>query len=128
MPRLALAVLVMTSACSLYYGDGKSGPPSTTADASAQSRPEQDFANKVLPILMTQCGACHDNAAEPGAMAFLSGSSPSAILLNLETQDPPLIDMEQPANSLLVRKEAHEGPILNSEAQAVILDWLNELE
>jgi mono/diheme cytochrome c family protein len=122
MARLAIVALLTTSACSLYYGDGKSG---TTADASAQSPAEQDFTNKVLPILEANCGACHATGAG-GAQDFLAGSSPVEILYNLESSQPPLIDMGDPSASLLLHMGPHEGPALDNTAQAVIVEWLNQ--
>jgi mono/diheme cytochrome c family protein len=83
--------------------------------ATAQARAK--FDRDVLPIVTSQCGACHAGTSN-GWMA----GNPGAYTAMLAW--PQLVDTSSPTSSFLLSKGTHEGPALSPDDKATIVGWI----
>jgi hypothetical protein len=105
----------MMLAVGSMLGCGAIDPPVDTLPA------DQQFTTKAWPAL-ARCVGCH--ATQP-AIDFLAPGTPGGAYTTVFAFQPPIVDVESPASSLLVTMGKHTGPALvPSEAEAV-LAWLD---
>ncbi|MFO0578900.1 MAG: hypothetical protein U1A78_33265 [Polyangia bacterium] len=95
--------------------------PPLTIDKQLSAR--QTFDQKVVPLLLPTCGACHKTEGGIGPAFLASGS--------MSTYDPyPVTSkwngflVDNPDLSLLLRKGEHEGPALTLDQYDAVLEWL----
>lgn len=106
--------LLMVAVCSTLTGCVVADPPVDKLSA------DQQFQAKAWPAL-TRCLGCH--GSQP-AIAFLAPGTPQEAYATVFAFQPPIVDVESPASSLLVTMGKHTGPaLLPFEADAV-LAWL----
>lgn len=98
-------------------GSGSSG-----SSGSAETPNIEDWLNQVYPALQTAgCFACHAGN-ESSAPAFLAGDTPLEARESLLASG--LINLTDPAESLLFLKGAHEGPAFPSDTLIVLSNWI----
>jgi hypothetical protein len=112
----AAGVAVATLLSAGCFGEITNGNGTGTLTPE-QIAAENDFQANVLPVLDGFCGSCH--TAMQG-VAFMAGPDVHATIMGW----PNLVNLDTPAQSLLVNKGPHEGPALTVDQQATLLQWL----
>lgn len=102
----------MVAVCSLL-GCGAAGP----LDGLPA---EQQFAMRAWPAL-GRCVGCH--GTQP-AIAFLAPGTPEGAYATVFAFQPPIVDVESPASSLMLTMGKHTGPALVASEADAILGWL----
>lgn len=92
------------------------GASSETQTLSAR----EQWSQRAWPALAT-CAGCH--GSQP-AIDFLAPSSADGAYETVFGFQPPVIDVEVPASSLLLTMGKHTGPALGGDAAAQVLAWL----
>jgi hypothetical protein len=82
--------------------------------------PEQQFATRAWPAL-AQCVGCH--ATQP-SIDFLAPGTPEGAYTTVFGFQPPVVDVESPASSLVLTMGKHTGPALVPAAADALLAWL----
>lgn len=117
---LAAAALLLATqgACvgSLENGTGADGGGESPEEVAAREAFEKD----VMPILSTNCAACHASMAN---IDFLNPETD--IRQTILTWPSGLLDLNAPTQSRLLTKGVHDGPAFTPEQAGVMLDWVN---
>jgi hypothetical protein len=79
------------------------------------------YVNEVHPSLIQTCGGCHNPDGQVGAPAFLDYDA--ELSYPLSKAYPGILT--QPASSILITKEPHDGPALSDTQQAIVGNWLS---
>jgi hypothetical protein len=105
-------------------GAGGGDPVTTSSSPIGLPPPEQAtfFEQKVYPMLIQACGICHA-AGNPGGPTFLTGNAEETYKLVHVYNDGSLI--APPNKNLLLNKDEHEGPALDSPQRALIAQWIS---
>jgi hypothetical protein len=82
----------------------------------------QKWKDDALPILRANCTTCH--AGSRPQVEFLVGDTDFEIYDTLKAFDPPVVNFEAPGSSRILSKGQHDGPALNAEQTAGLLQWL----
>lgn len=104
--------LVMVVVCALLGCDA-----TDPADLPA----EQQFMVRAWPAL-ARCVGCH--GTQP-AISFLAPGTAQGAYATIFSFQPPIVDVESPASSLLVTMGKHTGPPLVAGETDAILSWLD---
>jgi hypothetical protein len=91
-----------------------------TEPAVDQLPADQQFVARAWPAL-GRCVGCH--ATQP-SIDFLAPGTAMAAYATLFAFQPPIVDLESPASSLLLTMGKHTGPPLAAEEVAALLGWL----
>ena len=110
---LGLTVFSLLNSCAGNFTSNTGG----REEAAAKNA----FSQNVMPILNTNCSACHVGTPNIDFMA------PDPDTRSKILEWPNLWDSESPAASRLVTYGAHSGPAFRDDDQQVVIDWL-ELE
>lgn len=106
--------LLTVAVCSTLLGCDVADPPIDKLSA------DQQFQTKAWPAL-ARCVGCH--GSQP-AIDFLAPGTAQGAYATVFDFQPPIVDVESPASSLLLTMGKHTGPaMLPAEADAV-LAWL----
>jgi hypothetical protein len=81
---------------------------------------EEQFAQRAWPAL-GRCVGCH--GTQP-AIAFLAPGTADGAYATVFAFQPPIVDVESPASSLLLTMGKHTGPALAPQDADAILGWL----
>lgn len=108
--RAAVAASIFLAGC---LGET---PPSSPVDQTAR----QQWDNRAWPALAT-CGGCH--GSQP-AIDFLAPNTSDGAYANVFAFQPPVIDVEVPAASLLLTMGKHTGPAFTADQASAVLAWL----
>lgn len=106
----AVAASVLLAGC---LGDGM---PEATSNLSAR----QLWDQQAWPALGT-CAGCH--GSQP-AIDFLAPNTADGAYTTVFAFQPPIVDVEVPASSLLVTMGKHTGPALSPDQASAVLAWL----
>jgi hypothetical protein len=107
--RASVAAGITLAGC---LGGATSEPPMLSA--------REQWTNTAWPALST-CAGCH--GAQP-AIDFLAPNTADGAYETVFEFQPPVIDVEVPASSLLLTMGKHTGPPLGSGAASAVLAWL----
>lgn len=111
---LGRATSLGVAACATLIGCQVGEPPPLSVSAS------ELFQTRAWPAL-GRCAGCH--ASQP-SIDFMAPGTPDGAYATLFDYQPPIVDVESPASSLLVTMGKHTGPeLLPAEAEP-ILRWL----
>src|SRR5215470_12433776 len=81
---------------------------------------DQQFVMKAWPAL-SRCVGCH--GTQP-AIDFLAPGTAKEAYMTLFAFQPPIVDVESPASSLLLTMGKHTGPPLAADESEALLGWL----
>jgi len=96
-------------------------PGCDVADPPLDKRPaDQQFAENAWPAL-ARCVGCH--GSQPAIDFLAPGTAPGAYATVFAFQ-PPIVDVESPASSLLLTMGKHTGPAMLPSDAAAVLAWL----
>jgi mono/diheme cytochrome c family protein len=107
--RAAVAASIIVAGC---LGET---PPS-----SSEQTARQQWDNSAWPALAT-CAGCH--GSQP-AIDFLAPNTSDGAYTNVFAFQPPVIDVEVPAASLLLTMGKHTGPAFTADQASAVLAWL----
>jgi len=112
--RLGRASCLGAAACAALIGCEVGQPPPPSVSAS------ELFVTRAWPAL-GRCAGCH--GTQPSIDFLAPGTADGAYATVFDYQ-PPIVDVESPASSLLVSMGKHTGPELLPEEAEPILAWL----
>ena len=101
-------------ACATLVGCEVGEPPPPAVDTSKL------FLTSAWPAL-GRCTGCH--ASQP-SIDFLAPGNPDGAYATVFDYQPPVVNVESPASSLLLTMGKHTGPELLSTEAALIVAWL----
>jgi hypothetical protein len=107
--RAVLLACVLVTGC---LDEATSAPPPTTA--------RERWNQQAWPALGA-CASCH--GAQP-AIDFLAPGTADGAYATVFDFQPPVLDVESPASSLLLTMGKHTGPALDAAAATAVLGWL----
>jgi hypothetical protein len=108
--------LLCTLACATVAGCLDEAPPSSVGKLSARETYEQ----RAWPALAS-CAGCH---GKQPAIDFLAPGTVEGAYDSLFAFQPPVLNLDVPASSLLLTMGKHTGPAMNGPDAAAILGWL----
>jgi hypothetical protein len=101
---------------------GQGGSGNTGAAGAGTGEPALNahdfYVEKVYPILIQACGACHGDGAAAGVFVDVDVE-----ISYTKTKGYPGF-LEPPMDSLLISKGPHGGPALSDAQAAVVAEWL----
>jgi hypothetical protein len=106
----------MLAALALVGGCVDSLPPPSPLDAHDR------FTQAAWPVLGA-CVGCH--GAQP-AIDFLAPATADGAYATVMAFQPPVVNLESPAASLLLTMGKHTGPPLDPTAAPTVLDWIQQ--
>jgi hypothetical protein len=104
----------IVAACAVLLGCDVGTPPPPRASARAL------FETRAWPAL-GRCVGCH--GAQP-AIDFLAPGTLDGAYATVFAYQPPVIDVESPASSLLLAMGKHTGPAFLPQEAGDVLEWL----
>ena len=110
------AKLVRTIAAAIASSTGCVVPTTDTPTLSAHDM----YMQQAWPAL-GQCVGCH--GSQP-AINFLAPGTPDGAYTTMFGFQPPVIDLDSPAASLVLTMGKHTGPALDPQNAATILEWI----
>ncbi len=106
---MRIAIVVLLAGCA---GDGSISNNAQTA--------REKYDTAAWPAL-GQCVGCH--GAQP-TIDFLAPGTADGAYTTVFAFQPPIVDLDAPAASLLLTQGKHTGPALDPISASVLLDWL----
>jgi hypothetical protein len=116
-PRRRPVVIGVVAGASLA-GCVVADPSTTQTTLSARDT----YSQKAWPALGT-CLGCH--GSQP-AIAWMAPGTPDEAYNTMFTFQPPVIDLDSPAASLMLTMGKHTGPAMEPATAATVLDWLTK--
>jgi hypothetical protein len=107
----AVAASILLAGC---LGD----PASNTSSGELTAR--QQWDQRAWPVLST-CAGCH---GKQPAIDFLAPNTGDGAYTTVFAFQPPVVDVEVPAASLLLTMGKHTGPAFSPDQAAAVLAWL----
>jgi hypothetical protein len=97
--------------------------PASPGSGTATPPNIEDWLDQAEPALQAAgCIACHGQATS-AAPGFMAGAT--ALDLRETLLDSGLIDLADPAASMLLNKGVHEGPPFTSDDLIVLIAWIS---
>lgn len=112
----AMALVALTTGCMGEITNGADGDSTLTPQQLAA---KNAFDSQVMPILNGFCGSCHTSMA--GVDFMKADPDVRTHMLTF----PNLINLDAPAQSMLLGKGAHEGPAFTADQATTVLQWIN---
>ena len=78
------------------------------------------YTQQAWPAL-GQCVGCH--GSQP-AVAWLAPGTPDGAYTTIFSFQPPVVDLDSPAASLVLTMGKHTGPAMSPQSAATILEWI----
>ena len=118
--RALLAIVVGSAGCLSGLIEGGT---TTTSVPPADPVSQMKWTGEALPAFhAATCFNCHTSSA---GGAWLAGQSDADIRASLLGYTPQVVDLGTPASSNVLTKGMHEGPQLQPDQAAAILDWIS---
>src|SRR5262249_57658222 len=111
-PGLARAIAVAIA--------GSAGCVVSVSPTSDSLSARDTYTQRAWPALGV-CVGCH--GSQP-AIDFLAPATPDGAYATIFGFQPPVIDLDSPAASLVLTMGKHTGPALTAPAAAAILEWI----